>query len=151
MTRRALRNREGFSLVETLAAAAIVGIGLVATAVAFQHAIGGVEAGRHETIAALLAEHKLEELKGRALADWTSVALQPGTTTEYCPADGPCSTTPTTDGYRRTTAVEDSPGGVCTARCKLVRITVFYRAVTGEGRLDQERRVDIVTMFRARA
>lgn len=142
---------DGFTLVEMLAATAILAIGLVAAAVAFQYAISGIEAGRGETTATFLVETKLEELKNLALVDWTNVALKAGTTTEYCQPGGTgCSTTPTHAAYRRATTVTDSPGGICTASCKVVQVTVYYRPISGEGQLDQERRVDVLTMFVAR-
>ena len=53
--------------------------------------------------------------------------------------------------YRRVTTITDSPGGACGANCKLVQVTVFYRPVTGQGQLDQERRLDVVTMLVARS
>jgi prepilin-type N-terminal cleavage/methylation domain-containing protein len=141
----------GFSLVEMLTATAIVTIGLVAAAMAFQYAISGIEAGRGETLATLLAEAKLEALKGLALVDWGHVDLRAGTTTEYCQPDHTgCSTVASPAPYRRTTAVTDSSGGTCTGKCKVVRVTVYYRPITGNGQLDQERRIDVLTVFVAR-
>jgi hypothetical protein len=37
------------------------------------------------------------------------------------------------------------------ASCKLVQVTVFYRPVTGHGQVDQERRIDVITMLVARS
>jgi len=48
------------------------------------------------------------------------------------------------------TTIADSPGGACAERCKLARVTVFYRPVTASGQLDQERRLDVVTMLVSR-
>ncbi len=53
--------------------------------------------------------------------------------------------------YRRVTTITDSPGGACAANCKLVQVTVFYRPVTGRGELDQERRLDVITMLVTRS
>jgi prepilin-type N-terminal cleavage/methylation domain-containing protein len=143
--------QDGFTLVEMLAATAIVAIGLLAVAMAFQYAISGIEVGRGETMATFLAEAKLEELKSLALFDWEHVALRAGTTAEYCqPGHTGCSTVPTQAAYRRATTVTDSPGGTCTGTCKVVQVTVFYRPISAEGQLDQERRIDIFTMFVAR-
>ena len=63
MRRPRIGAQAGFTLVEMLAATAIVAIGLVAVAMAFQYAISGIEAGRGETMATFLVEAKLEELK----------------------------------------------------------------------------------------
>lgn len=151
MRRRGACAQAGFTLVEMLAATAIVAIGLVAVAVAFQYAISGIEAGRGETMATFLVEAKLEELKSHALVDWGHAALKAGTSMEYCqPGHTGCTTTPTHAAYRRATAVTDSPGGTCTESCKVVRVTVYYRPIGVEGYLDQERRIDVLTMFVAR-
>lgn len=151
MNRRVSRTEHGFTLVELLTAMAIVVIGLMATAMAFQYARSGIEAGRGETLATFLAEHKLEALKALALVDWTNVALQPGTTTEYCqPTSAGCTQAPSAGWYRRDTTVANTPGGTCRTQCKVVRVTVFYRPISAEGQLDQERRVDVVTVFAPR-
>jgi hypothetical protein len=122
----------------------ILSVGLAAVATGLQHASSGIETARGETTAAFLAEQRLEQLKNLALADWPSTTLNAGTTTE---AYGAISHAP---AYRRVTMITDSPGWTCTANCKLVRVTVFYRPVTGEGQLDQERRLDVVTMLVSR-
>ena len=140
----------GLTLVEILVAMAILAVGLMATALAFQYALSGIENGRGETMATFLVEAKIEELKSAALVDWTHNALTAGTTTEYCQADGRCSPTAASLTYRRDTTVTDSPGGTCTGRCKLVRVAVHYRPLSSAGQLDQERRVDVLTMFVAR-
>ena len=151
MNRRRRGPDTGFTLAEILAATAIVAIAFVALAGAFQYAISGIEAGRGETTAALLAEHKLEELRGLALVDWASVTLAPATTIEYCrPTGDDCTATARPGTYRRATTVTESPAGTCPTGCKVVRVTVFYRPTSGDGQLDQERRVDVFTMFASR-
>jgi prepilin-type N-terminal cleavage/methylation domain-containing protein len=145
------RATDGFTLAETLTATAIVAVGLLAAAAAFQYAISGIETGREETAATLLAEHKLEELKGFALLDWNHAALVPATTTEFCPVTGGgCTQTPTPGSYRRITTVAHRPGGTCATDCRMVRVTVFYKPVTHQGQLNQERRIEIITLFTAR-
>jgi hypothetical protein len=52
--------------------------------------------------------------------------------------------------YRRATTIANSPADACPTGCKIVRVTVFYRPISGEGQLDQERRVDVVAMFAPR-
>lgn len=152
MTALELTGREGFTLAEILVAMAIIAIGLVATAAALQQGLSGIETGRGESMAVFLVEHKLEELKGLALVDWTNPALQSGTTTEYCqPSGTACSATSTPGSVRRTTTVADGTAGTCTTQCKIVSVSVFYRPLTAAGQLDQERRVDVSTMFVSRA
>ena len=48
------------------------------------------------------------------------------------------------------TTITDGPGWTCTANCKLVQVTVLYRPVTARGQLDQERRLEVVTMLVSR-
>jgi prepilin-type N-terminal cleavage/methylation domain-containing protein len=138
------RDPRGFTSIEVLVSTLILSIGLAAVATGLQHASGGIETGRGETTAAFLAEQRLEQLKNLALADWPSTTLSAGTTTEAYGA------IPRASAYRRVTTITDSPGWTCTSNCKLVQVTVFYRPVTGQGQLDQERRLDVVTMFVSR-
>ena len=142
--RRGYKQEKGFTLGEVLVAASILLIGLAAVVTGFQYATSGIAAGNGETTATFLAEQRLEQLKALALADWSSAQLSAGTTTEgYGSIAGAAP-------YRRVTSIADAPGGTCTASCKLVRVTVLYRPVTGRGQVDQERQVDVVTMLVAR-
>jgi type II secretory pathway pseudopilin PulG len=144
--RKPMRNAElGFSLGEVLIATLVLAIGLVGIVTGFQYATSGIEIGKGETTATFLAEQRLEWLKALALTNWGSSTLKAGTTTEGYGAIADASL------YRRVTAITDSPGGTCAARCKLVQVTVFYRPVTGRGQLDQERRLDVITMFVTRS
>ena len=146
-----MRSQRGFTLAEVLVATCVLSIGLMAVATGFQYATSGVETGKGETTATFLAERKVEQLKATALVDWTNVTLSAGTTTEYCPSTGAaCTGTATAGFYRRVTGVTDNPGATCTANCKLVRVSVFYKPVTGQGQLDQERRVELLTMLASR-
>jgi prepilin-type N-terminal cleavage/methylation domain-containing protein len=138
------RNSRGFTSIEVLVAMLILSIGLAAVAIGLQHASSGIETARGETTAAFLAEDRLEQLKNLALTDWPSPTLKAGTATEGY------GTVPHASAHRRVTTITDNPGSTCTESCKLVRITVFYRAVTAEGQLDQERRLDVVTMLVSR-
>lgn len=142
----------GFTLAEVLAAMAILAIALLAMTAALQYGLNGIEIGRGESAAAFLVEHKLEELKAVALVDWAAAALEPGTTTDYCqPSTGACSPTPAAATFRRTTTVSAGSGAHCTAQCKFVMVSVFYRPVTVLGQLDEERRIDVGAIFVARA
>ncbi len=138
-------NERGFSLGEVLVATLILAIGLVGIATGFQYATSGVEIGKGETTAAFLAEQRLEWLKALALTNWASATLKAGTTMEDYGSIADASF------YRRVTTITDSPGGACAANCKLVQVTVFYRPVTGRGELDQERRLDVITMLVTRS
>jgi prepilin-type N-terminal cleavage/methylation domain-containing protein len=146
-----MRSQQGFTLAEVLMATFILSIGLVAVATGFQYATSGVETGKSETTATFLAEQRVEQLKATAIVDFTNAALNAGATTEYCPSTGAaCTGVATTGFYRRVTTITNNPGGTCAASCKLVQVSVFKRVVTGEGQLDQERRVDLYTMVVSR-
>jgi prepilin-type N-terminal cleavage/methylation domain-containing protein len=141
---RARFAERGFTLVEVLVAAFVLTVGLTAVVAGLQHARSGLETARGETTAAFLAEQRLEYLKAISLASWPAPDLRAGTTVEeYGAIAGAFA-------YRRVTTIADSPGGTCRERCKLARVTVFYRPVTASGQLDQERRLDVVTMFVSR-
>jgi prepilin-type N-terminal cleavage/methylation domain-containing protein len=152
VNRRILEAEDGFTLAEVLTAMAVLVVGLVAVALAFHYALTGIETGRGETTAAFLAERALEELKAVALVDWGSAALAPATRIEYClPAGDACTPAATPGSYRRATTISDAQNGPCAARCKIVRVTVFYRPVAGTGQLDQERQVEVVTVLAPRS
>jgi prepilin-type N-terminal cleavage/methylation domain-containing protein len=141
---------EGFTLMEILAAAAVIAIALVAMIVAVHHGLSAIDTGRGESTALFLVEEKLEELRGVALADWANAALAPGTTVEYCHMSGGCAPTPTPTAFRRTTTVYAGSEAACSAYCKIVNVSVAYRPVTTLGQFDQERRVDVHAMFAPR-
>lgn len=134
----------GFTLAEVLVAAFVLTVGLTAVVTGFQYARGALEAARGETTAAFLAEQRLEHLKAVSLASWPAADLAAGTTVEEY------GSIPGTSAYRRVTSIADSPGGSCGERCKLARVTVFYRPLTASGQLDQERRLDVVTILVSR-
>jgi prepilin-type N-terminal cleavage/methylation domain-containing protein len=140
-----VRNGRGFTLGEVLVAVFVLAIGLVGVVTGFQYATSGVEIGKSQTTAAFLAEQRLEWLKALALTNWTNAALAAGTTTEAYGSIADAAL------YRRETTITDRPGGTCAASCKLVQVTVFYRPVTGQGQVDQERRLDVVTMLVTRS
>lgn len=123
----------------------VLSIGLAAVVTGLQYATSGVETGKGETTAAFLAEERVEQLKALALTDWTNLSLSAGTTTEGYGSIAAAAL------YRRVTTITDSPGETCTARCKLVQVTVFYRPVTARGQLDQERRLHVITILVSRS
>jgi len=142
--RRAARER-GFTLVEIIVAAAVIGVGLVGVVAGFLHAVGGLEAGRQQTTAVFLAEQRMEHLKAAALADLRQV------TAACCPDEGYGSITSdgqAMPGYRRTVTIIDAPGGLTDT--KLVDVDVFYRPVVGFGVLASERSVRLSALLAAR-
>jgi len=141
---RTRSGERGFTLAEVLVAAFVLAVGLTAIVTGLRYARGGLEVGRGETTAAFLAEQRLEHLKAISLVNWSAVDLRANTTVEDYGSMAGAS------AYRRETTIADNPGGTCVERCKLTRVTVFYRPVTASGQLDQERRLDVVTMFVSR-
>lgn len=132
----------GFTLVEILIAAAVIGLGLVGAAAGFVHAVGGLESGRQQTTATFLAEQRIEQLKAGALNRFLEV-----TTANY-PSEGYGSVSSNGNpmpSYRRTVTIVDAPGGL--GRTKLVEVTVSYRPVVGFGVLAAERQVRLSALL----
>jgi prepilin-type N-terminal cleavage/methylation domain-containing protein len=135
----------GFTLIETIVAAAVIGAGLTGVVAGFLHAIGGLETGRQQTTAVFLAEQRMEQLKAAALAEFH------GVTAARCPPEGYGSITSdgqVMPGYRRTATIIDAPGGL--ADTKLVDVDVYYRPVVGFGVLASERSVRLSALLTAR-
>ncbi len=135
----------GFTLIEIIVAAAVIGVGLVGVVAGFLHAVGGLETGRQQTTAAFLAEQRMEELKAVALADFRHI------TAAHYPSEGYggiISEGRAMPGYRRTVTITDAPGGL--ADTKLVDVDVFYRPVVGFGVLASERSVRLSALLTAR-
>jgi prepilin-type N-terminal cleavage/methylation domain-containing protein len=135
----------GFTLIETIVAAAVIGAGLVGVVAGFLHAIGGLETGRQQTTAVFLAEERMEQIKAAALAEFR------GVTAARCPPEGYGSITSDGQpmpGYRRTATITDAPDGL--ADTKLVDVDVYYRPVVGFGVLASERSVRLSALLAAR-
>ena len=137
-------------------------VGLLAVATGFRFATSGVATGGGETAAVFLAEQRIEQLRAHAMIDFAAVALNAGTTIEYCgagrlPAGTPnCQDTEASGAsYVRRTEITHVSGGVgCPASplwCKEIRVRVSFNPVTSAGALDQPRAVDIVTVLGPRA
>jgi prepilin-type N-terminal cleavage/methylation domain-containing protein len=140
--RRLLSRESGFTLVEIIIAAAVIGLGLVGVAAGFLYAVGGLEAGRQQTTAVFLAEQRMEQLKAGALNNFLNV-----TTANY-PAEGYGSISNNghaMPGYRRTVTITDAPAAL--ADTKLVEVNVFYRPVVGFGVLAAERSVRLSALL----
>ena len=132
----------GFTLIEVIVAAAVIGLGLLGLVAGVLQGVGGLEAGHQQTTAVFLAEQRMEELKAGALNRFSSV------TTERYPAEGyggVSSDGQAIPGYRRTVAITDAPSGLAAA--KLVEIDVFYRPVVGFGVLASERSVRLSALL----
>lgn len=160
MSGRGSIGERGFTVVEVVIATFIISIGLVAVAIGFQFATSGIAVGRGETIAAFLAEQRLEQLKATAITNYAGLVA--ATTTENClpsniGATGVnCQAGAITgaQSYTRVTTITDNPGGTgCTGGtmvCKRIQVSVTYRPVTTRGDLSQTRRVDVYTLVAPR-
>ena len=136
------RRTSGFTLVEILIAAAVIGLGLVGVAAGFLHAVGGLEAGRQQTTAAFLAEQRIEQLKAGALNNFLNVTTATYPSEAYGSISNNGNPMPS---YRRTVSIVEAPGGL--ADTKLVEVTVFYRPVVGFGVLAAERQVRLSALL----
>jgi prepilin-type N-terminal cleavage/methylation domain-containing protein len=178
---RMLTEQRGFTLAEVLVAVFVIMVGLVAVATGFQYATSGVATGRGETIAAFLAEQRIEQLKTVAMTNYfgaptgpawaAGASLQGGTLaapvtfTEYCQSSNIGATGANCQGsaitntasYTRVTSIVDNPGGTgCDNSapalvCKRIRVTVTYRPVTTRGDVSQTRTVDVYAVVAPRS
>lgn len=135
----------GFTLIETLVAAAVIGAGLTGVAAGFLYALGGLETGRQQTTAVFLAEQRMEQLKAAALAEFRDITAARCPPEEYGSITSDGQVMP---GYRRTATITDAPEGL--AETKLVDIDVYYRPVVGFGVLASERSVRLSALLTAR-
>ena len=136
------RGETGFTLVEILIAAAVIGLGLIGVAAGFVHAVSGLEAGRQQTTATFLAEQRIEQLKAGALNTFLNVTPANYPSETYGSISNNGNPMP---NYRRTVTIVDAPGGL--ADTKLVEVTVFYRPVVGFGVLAAEREVRLSVLL----
>jgi prepilin-type N-terminal cleavage/methylation domain-containing protein len=157
-----IRDQRGLTLVEILAAVAILGIGLTALLGVIPISAYGIHEGGRLSTATFLAEQRLEEVKS---ASWTSAlpghdclgvgeTSAPASTTctrltpAPCTAGHVCVTFPDEPdvrgfaGYGRSVRVTDcgaapgcgvAPSAVIDANLRLVTVTVTYRPLTGVG------------------
>jgi prepilin-type N-terminal cleavage/methylation domain-containing protein len=131
-----ITSERGFTLVEVLVAALIIGVGLVAVAAGFQVATGGVEIGRQQTMATFLAEQRLEQVRAQALTNFTAAGVASGLTQE------PYGSLPNAPNYRRDTTIADfDPDADGVVDLKQVRVTVWYWPVATTGGVSAERQL----------
>lgn len=159
MSGRGSIGERGFTLAEVVIATFIISIGLVAVAVGFQFATSGIAVGRGETIAAFLAEQRLEQLKASAITNYDGLVAGAAVTENCLPSNigttgVNCQVAAITGGqsYIRVTTITDNPGGTgCTggivdAGCKRIQVSVRYRPVTSRGDSSQTRSVDLYAL-----
>jgi prepilin-type N-terminal cleavage/methylation domain-containing protein len=142
--RSAASSQRGFTLAEVLIAVAVIGIGLAAISMGFGIATSGVEVGRQQTTAVLLAEQRVEQLRTLVIANFVNVAIAAGTTQEAYGA------IPNGPGYRRQTTIGDiDTNGDGIIDMKRVQVVVFYRPITERG-TQGERQVTLVDVITRR-
>lgn len=140
-----MRDPRGFTLAEVLIAVAVIAVGLAAIAMGFGIATTGVETGRQQTTAVLLAEQRMEQIRGRIVASFADPAAAPGA------SDEGYDTIPNGASYRRQTLVADfdtDADGV--ADLKRITVDVYYRPLTERGLLQNERRITLVNIVSRR-
>lgn len=135
-------SESGFTLVEVIVAAAVIGLGLVGVVAGFLVGVGGLEAGRQQTTATFLAEQRMEQLKARALQSFADVTIASYPAEAYGSITNNGFPMP---GYRRAVTIVDAPAAL--ARTKLVEVSVFYRPVMGFGVLATEREVRLSALL----
>jgi len=145
--RALLVNERGMTIVEVIAAIAIIGIGLVALSAAIPLAAYGIQEGNQLSTATFLANQRIEQVRN---ATWKAgppavdtLGTSPNTTT--APTNGAVTTFPDENplaapyaGYTRTVRVTSCAagagcGGVVNNTLRQVTVTVSYRPMTGIG------------------
>ncbi len=142
--RSATRDQRGFTLAEVLIAAVVIGIALGAIATGFGIATSGVETGRQQTTAVLLAEQRIEQLRALIVANFADPLAAAGTTQEAY------NTVANAIAYRRQTVIGDlDPDADGVVDMKRVQVDVFYRPITGRG-TQAERQITLVDVVTRR-
>ncbi len=141
-----LWNEDGMTLAEVLAAAAVLGIGLVALASVIPLAAYGIQEGNQLSTATFLANQRMEQARS---ARWTTLPpaddLGQSPSTSTAPQSGGATTFPDESplaapyaGYTRTVRIRDCSlaggcSGVQDAGLRQVTVTVAYAPMTGVG------------------
>lgn len=159
---RLIDNEQGMTLAEMLAAAAIMGIGLVGLASAIPLAGYGIQEGNQLSTATFLANQRLEQVRAArwesagSMIDKVGVSASPtappmvGTTTTF-PDEAPMAA-PNSDYNRQVRIINCAVGGcagVTDPDLRQVIVTVDYRPMTGTGVSNQRKRAT-VSMFLSR-
>ena len=82
-----MNNQNGFTLIEILIASVIIASGLVAMGVFLGNYVNKNAQNEHRTMATVIAEQKLEELRTKALGDVVILDTAPSTTVVYTNGD----------------------------------------------------------------
>jgi hypothetical protein len=144
---RLIHNERGLTVAEMLAAAAVIGIGLVGLAAAIPVAGYGIQEGNQTSTATFLASQRLEQVRnarwegGGAAVD--KVGVSPSATAAPVaggvvtfPDEAPVAV-PYTQYTRRVRITDCAAGagcaGVIDADLRQVVVTVEYRPMTGTG------------------
>jgi Tfp pilus assembly protein PilV len=135
----------GFTVVETLAAVAILSVALIGLLGSMTSGVTDVDAARRNTTALFLAEQRMEQIKACALSTAAGQGFANVTAATF-PAEAYGSIAQYTD-YRRSVTVTNNPGGV--ANTKQVEVWVFYRPITAKG-LNTEASVVVSTLLVSR-
>lgn len=140
-----LCHEAGFSLAEVIAAAAVMSIAVVGLLSTMTLGFAGMDLGRLQSTAVLLAEQRLEEARAFA-ASGNAAQGYANLTTATFPAEayGSIANAPL---HRRAATVIDQPGGL--ANTKVIEVTVFYRPQTERG-LSGESSVMVSTLVARR-
>lgn len=160
-----MSNERGMTLVEMLAATAIVGIAIAGLFTIVPVAASAIEEGRQASTAVFFAEQKLEEVRGARWTDATdclgvsAANAAPTSTgcdaTPACTPGTPCTTFGDEPGvgngvYSRTVRITDcggSPGcgiaGPATADLRLVTVRVGYRPRIGTDGVSPAKQVSL--------
>lgn len=135
----------GFTVVETMAAIAVLTVALVGLLTSMSSGLGDLDAARRNTTALFLAEQRLEEIRACALSKAAGQGFANVTTATF-PAQGYGTITNYGD-YRRTVTITNNPGGQ--VNTKQVEVQVFYRPITANG-LNSETAVVVSTLVVSR-
>jgi Tfp pilus assembly protein PilV len=126
---RSVTGDGGYTVVETLAAVAILVVAMVALLGAMTTGVAEVDAAKRSTTALFLAEQRLEEIKGFALSTAAGKGFTNVTAANF-PAQAYASITGYGD-YRRWVTITDNPGGAVDT--KQVEVWVGYRPLNAKG------------------
>jgi len=109
--RRLQDNNSGFTLIEVLVAMVILSVGLLGTAALITGIINGNKVSNRITTATVLAQDKMEEIKG---LDYSSVVSEPRSSLP----------SPYDQYERQVTVIDPSPA----ANMKTVTVTVYWES-----------------------
>ena len=122
-----MQDARGFSLAETLMAAAILIVGVAVVLSALMYGVAGVEGSRGTSTAVFLAEQKLEQVRAFVVSTDPAQGFANLTGTSF-PAESTITGYP---NYRRTVSITANAGG--NADLQLITVTVFFKPIKSTG------------------